>query len=70
MYEERQMFLLLLFTRLTMGSRAEYQELLTAPDRTCDYSIPFKALRGNIMLAIQELLEELECRCVDQHTCT
>lgn len=35
-------------------------ELMMASDRPCDYSVPFKSLRGDIMQAIQELLVELE----------
>lgn len=35
-------------------------EMVVAPDRTCDYSMAVKGLRGAIMQAIAELLEELE----------
>ncbi len=38
--------------------------MLLAPDRTCEYNEAFKGLRGNIMLAFQELLDELEARSV------
>lgn len=35
-------------------------ELVVAPDRTIDYGMPFKGLRGAMMQAIADLLEELE----------